>query len=186
MRTLRKNMVLGLLMVLLTIAVHAQGSAVPSNRNIEIQTAKMDSIKEIIQKERQKITEEKVSKSSSQVIQKDSIEKQGLLALTGKVVSADGFGVSGANLIVQGTKVGTITDFDGNFTLLAPVNSNVTVSYIGLASFTFVAKDYDKLKIDIDSMISYFYCKNHNGDHVAYTIQDTEKLKKEKGCVFFK
>lgn len=39
--------------------------------------------------------------------------------------------IIGANVIVEGTSNGTITDFDGNFTLDVPVNSNLVVSYIG-------------------------------------------------------
>ena len=37
--------------------------------------------------------------------------------VTGKVVGEDGEPVIGASIIVKGTTVGTVTDFDGNFTL---------------------------------------------------------------------
>ena len=35
--------------------------------------------------------------------------------VTGKVIGEDGEPVIGASIIVKGTTVGTVTDFDGNF-----------------------------------------------------------------------
>ena len=37
--------------------------------------------------------------------------------VTGKVIGEDGEPVIGASIIVKGTTVGTVTDFDGNFEL---------------------------------------------------------------------
>ncbi len=52
--------------------------------------------------------------------------------ITGNVLfAADRDPIIGANVIVEGTTNGTITDFDGNFTLDVPVNSTVVISYIG-------------------------------------------------------
>ncbi len=39
--------------------------------------------------------------------------------------------VIGANIVIKGTVNGTSTDFDGNFTLEAPVGATLVVSYIG-------------------------------------------------------
>ena len=39
--------------------------------------------------------------------------------------------IIGANVLVKGTTNGTITDFDGNYELEAPVGSTLTVSFIG-------------------------------------------------------
>ena len=52
--------------------------------------------------------------------------------VTGNVSDASGEPIIGANAMVKGTTVGTITDMEGNFALDAPAGSNVIeVSFIG-------------------------------------------------------
>ena len=55
--------------------------------------------------------------------------------VTGVVVDATGEPVIGANVVVKGTTNGTITDFDGNYTIEGVSASDVLVfSYIGYLS----------------------------------------------------
>lgn len=50
----------------------------------------------------------------------------------GKVTdSASGMGIPGANVLVKGTTMGTVTDIDGGFALDVPVNGTLVVSFIG-------------------------------------------------------
>ncbi len=56
--------------------------------------------------------------------------------VTGTVVDPAGEAIIGASVIVTGTNNGTITDFDGNFTLNAPAKSSLTVSYVGYITQT--------------------------------------------------
>lgn len=65
------------------------------------------------------------------------------LEIKGNVTSAvDGLGVIGANIVVEGTTVGTVTDMDGNFTLSVPEGKRVIViSCIGYRSETVTLKD---------------------------------------------
>ncbi|MEG1616835.1 MAG: TonB-dependent receptor [Bacteroidales bacterium] len=52
--------------------------------------------------------------------------------VTGTIVdSKTGEAIIGANVIVEGTTIGTVTDFDGNFTLEVPQNGNLVISSIG-------------------------------------------------------
>lgn len=51
--------------------------------------------------------------------------------VTGMVKDENGEAVIGASVVVKGTSVGTITDIDGNFSLDAPQNAVLTISYIG-------------------------------------------------------
>lgn len=52
--------------------------------------------------------------------------------VTGVITDANGEAVIGANVVVKGTTNGTITDFDGNFTIEdVPANAILQVSYIG-------------------------------------------------------
>ncbi|MBQ9261412.1 MAG: carboxypeptidase-like regulatory domain-containing protein, partial [Prevotella sp.] len=54
--------------------------------------------------------------------------------ITGTVVDANGETLIGASVVVKGnTSVGTVTDFDGNFSLSVPSeNTIIVVSYVGM------------------------------------------------------
>ena len=49
----------------------------------------------------------------------------------GTVTDMGGEPIIGANILVQGTSTGTVTDFDGNFLLQAPADGVLEISYIG-------------------------------------------------------
>ncbi|MGB4415941.1 MAG: TonB-dependent receptor [Paludibacter sp.] len=51
--------------------------------------------------------------------------------ITGKVTDEKGVPIIGANILLDGTSIGTISDVDGNFNIEAPENGLVTVTYIG-------------------------------------------------------
>lgn len=56
-------------------------------------------------------------------------------AVTGKVMDAEGIGLPGVNINVSGTTIGTVSDFDGNYSITLPNNaSQLTYSYIGYVS----------------------------------------------------
>ena len=55
--------------------------------------------------------------------------------VTGTVEDADG-PLIGASVLVKGTTVGTITDFDGNFSIEANVGDQLEFSYMGYSSQT--------------------------------------------------
>ncbi len=62
------------------------------------------------------------------------LEVQQSKKITGTVLDATGIPVIGANIMVKGTNVGTITDVDGKFTLDVAENAILQVTYIGFAS----------------------------------------------------
>ena len=52
--------------------------------------------------------------------------------VSGTVVDAQGEPVIGASVVVKGTSTGTVTDFDGNFTIQnVPQNATLVFSYVG-------------------------------------------------------
>ena len=53
------------------------------------------------------------------------------LVVKGSVVDKNGEAIIGANILVKGTTNGSITDFDGNFTLDANKGDILVVSFIG-------------------------------------------------------
>lgn len=53
-------------------------------------------------------------------------------SVTGKVTDqADGSGIPGVNIIVQGTSNGTVTDYQGNYTVEAEDNATLIFSFVG-------------------------------------------------------
>ena len=55
--------------------------------------------------------------------------------VTGHVVDENGEPVIGASVVVKGTTIGTVTDFDGNFVLEVPEeHKHLEISYVGMES----------------------------------------------------
>jgi len=55
----------------------------------------------------------------------------GNLTIQGNVKDAYGEPIIGASILEKGTTNGTVSDFDGNFTLSTPANAVLSISYIG-------------------------------------------------------
>lgn len=80
----------------------------------------------------------RVNNSITIVESDDEIEKPILtetiledISIAGKVLDEAGEALPGANVLVKGSTLGTITDIDGNFNLTAPENSVLVISYVG-------------------------------------------------------
>ena len=73
--------------------------------------------------------------------------------ITGTVVDETGEPVIGASVLVQGAAAtqGTVTDFDGNFTLPVKANTKLTISYIGYKQKSVVAKDGMRIVLEEDN-----------------------------------
>ncbi|HJC96706.1 MAG TPA: TonB-dependent receptor plug domain-containing protein, partial [Candidatus Phocaeicola gallinarum] len=79
------------------------------------------------------------------------------LTVTGVVKDNMGEAVIGANVVVKGTTNGTITDFDGNFTLTANKGDVIVISFIGYqpqelpaaANMNVILKDDSQLLDDV-------------------------------------
>jgi len=53
-------------------------------------------------------------------------------SVSGTVIDEDGIPLSGANVVVQGTTIGVVADFDGKFSIEASVGDVLEISYIGM------------------------------------------------------
>ena len=70
----------------------------------------------------------------------DAIETvQQTTKIKGTVVDNTGFGVIGAAVVVKGTTVGVVTDFDGNFEIDAKPGDMLEISYVGYKTITIAA-----------------------------------------------
>ena len=68
--------------------------------------------------------------TSGENIQETSIVQQ-TSTVNGKITDSNGEPIIGASVVVKGTTNGTITDFDGNFTLEIPAKATLVISYVG-------------------------------------------------------
>ncbi|MDO9633673.1 MAG: TonB-dependent receptor [Paludibacter sp.] len=75
--------------------------------------------------------------------------------ISGNITDEKGVAIIGANILIKGTSVGTITDFDGKFEMEAPVNGTLLVSYIGYLneSVNIGDKSFISLKLREDTKV---------------------------------
>ena len=74
--------------------------------------------------------------------------------VSGTVTSSeDGQPVVGATVKVAGTNQGTITDLNGHFSLQAPANARLEVSYIGMTTQTVKATRNMAIVLDANSQV---------------------------------
>lgn len=75
-------------------------------------------------------------------------------AIRGKVSSETGEPIPGATVMVQGTTVGTITDFNGEFTLSVPPDARtLVISFVGMTTQELPAIPFRITKADADSVL---------------------------------
>ena len=72
--------------------------------------------------------------------------------VTGVVLDELGEPVIGATVTVEGTKIATVTDLDGNYKISVPAGSKVTISYIGYMPMTVKPGGTVKLQEDRQSL----------------------------------
>ena len=94
--------------------------------------------------------------------------------VAGSVISADdGLPVIGASIVVKGTMVGTVTDYDGNLTLEVPSNGKVLiVSYVGMLTQEVPVSPNVRVVLKSDTQ---------NLDEVVVTAMGISKEKKALG-----
>jgi hypothetical protein len=72
--------------------------------------------------------------------------------VTGTVYEEPGLGAIGANIIAEGTTVGTVTDFDGYFELTVPAGvKNLVISYMGYKTVTVPVKPNIQVLLESDA-----------------------------------
>ena len=67
--------------------------------------------------------------------------------LSGTVTSPDGNPIAGATVFIEGSSTGTTTNAEGKFSLSAPADGMLTVSFIGYASQTVAIAGKTRLDI---------------------------------------
>lgn len=72
------------------------------------------------------------------------------ITVKGKVVDKTGEAIIGANIRVDGTSTGAVTDIDGNFTVNAPASGTLTVSYVGMKAQKIAISGRTQLAITLE------------------------------------
>ena len=76
-----------------------------------------------------------------------AVQQNGNHKVTGRVVDPAGEPLIGATIMVEGTKEGTVTDIDGNFTINTTSKAKLVISYVGYTAQTILVGD--KTTIDV-------------------------------------
>lgn len=69
------------------------------------------------------------------------------VTVKGVVKDASGESIPGANVLQVGSTNGTITDFDGNFTIKVPANASLKISFVGYVDKVVAVKGQTKMEI---------------------------------------
>ena len=104
--------------------------------------------------------------------------------VSGTVTDADGMAAIGASVVVDGTTVGTTTNTEGKFTITAPANATLVVTYLGYETQKVPVAGRTALQItlqedttDIEDVVVLGY---GSGRKVGTTIGSVDQVKGDK------
>lgn len=116
----------------------------------------------------------KVEAESRMALRSASPEEIISQSIKGQITSSeDGTGLPGVNVIVKGTTTGTITDFEGNYTLDLPqgIDPTLVVSFIGLSPKEVDASGKSVVNIELEPDVAQL-------SEVVVTAMDVEREKR--------
>ena len=91
-----------------------------------------------------------IVRKSKKPIEKDEDQSHLFVKpIKGKVVDDSGEGLPGVTVLIVGTQTGTITDFNGEFTLEAEEGDQVQITYIGFEPQVFVVGSQDSYDVQL-------------------------------------
>jgi len=71
--------------------------------------------------------------------------------VSGTIVDVTGMPLPGVNIIIDGTSRGTLSDFDGNYSIQAASNETLSFSYVGMQTVSVVVENQSKIDITLVS-----------------------------------
>tara|TARA_R110002012_G_scaffold81454_1_gene206163 strand:- start:101006 stop:104377 length:3372 start_codon:yes stop_codon:yes gene_type:complete len=74
--------------------------------------------------------------------------------VTGRVTDNGGNGLPGVNVLIKGTSTGTVTDFDGNYKLLAEDNATLVFSFVGYKTAEVAIGGRTSISVTLDDDIA--------------------------------
>jgi TonB-linked SusC/RagA family outer membrane protein len=85
-----------------------------------------------------------------------SVQQDQTIKVSGQVVDQEGEPLIGATIKLKNAQTGVITDFDGNFTIDAPANGTLVVSYVGYKDREIAVRGraiIEKIQMESDAMM---------------------------------
>ena len=79
------------------------------------------------------------------------VKEADIVNISGKITDKTGAGLIGANVLIEGTTQGTVTDIDGNYKLAVDSEATLVITYIGYIQQEIVVGN--RSKIDIVMMV---------------------------------
>ncbi len=89
--------------------------------------------------------------SDLQATNQSSTAQQNEMTIKGVILDATGLPIIGASIVEEGTHRGTVSDYDGNFTLNVNPNSKILISYMGYKSQQLPASETMRVVMQEDS-----------------------------------
>lgn len=170
------------------IFLYADGVINPNQRvSLNLTNVTVDKVLDVVLSSTN--TQYTINSNSRQItlsIKAASAVSSGLKKITGTVVDEQGESVIGANISIKGTTIGTITDLNGGFTLEAPLQSTLVITYIGYSTKEIIVtnqSDYkiaiaeDLLKLDEVVVVGYGTQKKESLTGSVSMVKGTELTK---------
>jgi TonB-linked SusC/RagA family outer membrane protein len=95
------------------------------------------------------------------------------MSVSGRVTDEKGSAVAGATVAVKGTRIATVTNENGNYTIAARKGATITVSYVG-----YLSKDYTVTGSTLDAALT---AQSRDLNEVVVTALGIRKEKKALG-----
>ena len=74
--------------------------------------------------------------------------------ITGTVTDSDGIPLPGVNVIVEGTTTGSLTDFDGNYSINASKGNVLVFSFVGMETVRISVGDIPSINAQLSEVAS--------------------------------
>ncbi|HQI44031.1 MAG TPA: SusC/RagA family TonB-linked outer membrane protein, partial [Dysgonamonadaceae bacterium] len=91
-----------------------------------------------------------VEKTNTNADQQPNAAQQANITVKGKVTDVNGEPIIGVNIFVVGTATGTVSDYDGNYSLTVPRGSVLRFSYIGYRDREVTITDQNTLDVQME------------------------------------
>jgi len=111
------------------------------------------------------------------VVSTDSIYTKAIMVKGHIVTAEDQLPLPGANIVLQGTKFGTQSDFDGNFEFPKPLKKGdvLVISYVGLKSQKIVISDgfsASKIELEVNMALDEVFIVGRVSNKTIYKSND--------------
>ena len=104
--------------------------------------------------------------------------------ISGTVANAEGKPIAGATILIEGTSTGTTTTADGRFSISAPANGTLKISFIGYEpqSIAIAGKTHIDIRLneDMTSIDNVVVIGYGSGRKVGTIIGSVDQVKGEK------